>query len=108
MTESLSAIRKRAWETRRAKYGPRGHCGSYSRPDASMRYKAALEENRRRFDACDDEPRLFIRRLRAILEWNDGDPEFELSEGMATSLLAERERRAVDRALRPIKTKVHA
>lgn len=28
---AISAIRKRAWETRRAKYGPRGHCGSYSR-----------------------------------------------------------------------------
>ncbi len=27
----LAAIRKRAWETRRRKYGPRGHCGSYSR-----------------------------------------------------------------------------
>lgn len=28
----LSAARKRAWETRRAKYGPRGHGSSYSRP----------------------------------------------------------------------------
>jgi hypothetical protein len=26
----LSAVRKRAWETRREKYGPRGHCGSYA------------------------------------------------------------------------------
>lgn len=27
----LARIRKRAWETRRKKYGPRGHDGSYSR-----------------------------------------------------------------------------
>lgn len=27
----LSDIRARAWATRRAKYGDRGHCGSYSR-----------------------------------------------------------------------------
>lgn len=29
--EGLVAIRKRAWETRRAKYGPRGHGGGYGR-----------------------------------------------------------------------------
>ena len=28
----LSEVRKRAWETRREKYGQRGHRGSYSRP----------------------------------------------------------------------------
>lgn len=27
----LAAVRKRAWETRREKYGPRGHRGTYSR-----------------------------------------------------------------------------
>lgn len=27
----VSATRKQAWETRRAKYGPHGHNGSYSR-----------------------------------------------------------------------------
>ncbi len=30
----LSAIRARAWETRRARYGQRGHAGSYSRSAA--------------------------------------------------------------------------
>ena len=29
--EEMSAIRARAWATRRAKYGPRGNNGSYSR-----------------------------------------------------------------------------
>lgn len=29
--ESISEIRKRAWETRRQKYGKYGHAGSYSR-----------------------------------------------------------------------------
>ena len=29
--ESISDIRKRAWTTRRAKYGPQGHGGSYRR-----------------------------------------------------------------------------
>lgn len=28
---TLTERRKRAWETRRKKYGPRGHDGSYSR-----------------------------------------------------------------------------
>jgi hypothetical protein len=28
---NLSEVRKRAWATRRQKYGPRGHGGSYSR-----------------------------------------------------------------------------
>lgn len=27
----LSAVRARAWQTRRQKYGPQGHAGSYSR-----------------------------------------------------------------------------
>ncbi len=30
----LSAVRARAWETRRARYGQRGHAGSYSRNTA--------------------------------------------------------------------------
>lgn len=29
----LSEARRRAWETRRKKYGPRGHNSSYSRPE---------------------------------------------------------------------------
>lgn len=29
----LSEIRKRAWKTRRKKYGQRGHAGTYSRHD---------------------------------------------------------------------------
>lgn len=32
MTRDLSEIRRRAWETRRKKYGPRGNNGSYARP----------------------------------------------------------------------------
>lgn len=32
MTSDLTAARKNAWKTRRAKYGPQGHNGSYSRP----------------------------------------------------------------------------
>lgn len=27
----LTEVRHRAWKTRRVKYGPRGHCGVYSR-----------------------------------------------------------------------------
>lgn len=92
----VSAIRKLAWETRRAKYGPSGHgCGAYT----ARAYREIMTRQSARFDVCDAHPRMFIRHLRAILEWNDGDPEFELSEGMATALLAEREKRAVDRAL---------
>jgi len=30
-TETISSIRKRAWQTRRAKYGVHGHNSSYSR-----------------------------------------------------------------------------
>lgn len=30
----LSAVRARAWETRRARYGQQGHAGSYSRNTA--------------------------------------------------------------------------
>ncbi len=29
--QELSEVRKRAWETRRVKYGPKGHSGAYSR-----------------------------------------------------------------------------
>jgi len=32
--KNLSDVRKTAWETRRAKYGKRGHAGSYSRGPA--------------------------------------------------------------------------
>lgn len=31
MDENISEIRKRAWRTRREKYGPRGNNGSYTR-----------------------------------------------------------------------------
>lgn len=94
----MSDARQKAWETRRQKYGPAGH-GPSAYASAASRYLADLRrQNEARYSVCDDEPRLFIRRLRAILEWNDGDPEFELSEGQATALLAERERRAVERA----------
>lgn len=30
--KDLSAVRAKAWKTRREKYGPRGHNGSYARP----------------------------------------------------------------------------
>jgi hypothetical protein len=32
MAETLSEIRRRAWQTRREKYGPRGNNGAYTRP----------------------------------------------------------------------------
>ena len=32
MSGTVSDVRKRAWETRRAKYGSRGHDGAYTRP----------------------------------------------------------------------------
>ena len=32
----MNAVRKRAWATRRRKYGPRGHRGSYWRRPASV------------------------------------------------------------------------
>lgn len=35
MSETLSQIRRRAWATRRQKYGATGHNGSYSRPHGS-------------------------------------------------------------------------
>lgn len=38
--DDLVEVRRKAWETRRAKYGPRGHAGSYSR--ASHRGLLAL------------------------------------------------------------------
>lgn len=38
----LSRIRKRAWVTRRAKYGPRGHNGTYTRCRRCERILALL------------------------------------------------------------------
>lgn len=35
----ISAVRAKAWETRRGKYGARGHAGSYAR---SLRERRAL------------------------------------------------------------------
>lgn len=35
MSGDLAAARRKAWETRRAKYGPRGHAGSYDRSPGS-------------------------------------------------------------------------
>lgn len=32
---NLSEVRRRAWETRRKEYGPRGHSGNYSRAPSS-------------------------------------------------------------------------
>lgn len=95
MAENISSIRKRAWKTRREKYGQCGHNGSYSRAV----YDLVLQEQRERFALCDAEPRLFIRLVRAIEDGPIDDPLFELSEGRATELLAERERRAVERAI---------
>lgn len=63
-------------------------------------YDVTVVENKRRFAACDEAPRLFIRHLRAPDKsepFNPDDPLFEISEGRATELLAEREARAVER-----------
>lgn len=62
-------------------------------------YDMCLEENKARFRACDADPRTFVRTLRAVdPAYSDGDPDYEISEGRAVELLAERERRAVERA----------
>lgn len=36
----MLAARVKAWETRRAKYGPRGHDGAYTRPSHPLGLKA--------------------------------------------------------------------
>jgi len=62
-------------------------------------YDMCLEENKARFRACDADPRTFVRTLRAVdPAYSDGGPDYEISEGRAVELLAERERRAVERA----------
>ncbi len=38
MPADLTAARAQAWRTRRKKYGPRGHRGSYSRSSAPCRH----------------------------------------------------------------------
>ncbi|MGV6875863.1 hypothetical protein ACUSIJ_24660 [Pseudochelatococcus sp. B33] len=74
-------------------------------------YDVTFAENRRRFAACDDAPRIFIRHLRAPDKsepFNPDDPLFEISEGRATELLAEREARAVERATTPLADRIRA
>lgn len=39
-TASLSDARRRSWETRRAKYGQKGHSGAYARPPSILGRKA--------------------------------------------------------------------
>ena len=63
-------------------------------------YDYTIKEGRSRFSVCDHNPRVFIRHLRGIEDMDGYDPIFELSEGRATELLAERERRAVRWAIR--------
>lgn len=36
----LSEVRRRAWETRRAKYGQRGHAGAYAGPRSALGLRA--------------------------------------------------------------------
>lgn len=43
MTEALTDVRKRAWETRRKKYGQRGHSGAYSSPHNSIRLDSSTD-----------------------------------------------------------------
>lgn len=71
-------------------------------------YDYTVAEGTKRFQSCDADPRLFIRGLRAIdpMYSSDGDPEHEISEGRAVELLAERERRAVDRATAALRRRV--
>lgn len=37
---SLAEVRKRAWATRRERYGPRGHGGAYTRPSPAVQRNA--------------------------------------------------------------------
>jgi len=40
MTGALSEVRARAWKTRREKYGPAGHAGSYRRAESHLGQRA--------------------------------------------------------------------
>lgn len=63
--------------------------------------KAVSEARAERFKQCDADPRIFIRRLRELDPEDPGelsDLGFHLTEGTATEILAEREKRAADRA----------
>ncbi len=44
MSESLTDIRKRSWETRRKKYGQRGHSGSYRYPTCLAEMNTRLRQ----------------------------------------------------------------
>jgi hypothetical protein len=45
MSESIANVRKRAWKTRREKYGERGHSGAYgaARPIYTARWNERLQ-----------------------------------------------------------------
>jgi hypothetical protein len=63
--------------------------------------KAVAEARSERFRQCDADPRIFVRRLRELDPEDPGelsDLGFQLTEGTATEILAEREKRAADRA----------
>ena len=63
--------------------------------------KAVAAAREERFRKCDADPRVFVRHLREIDPEDPGelsDLRFRLTEGAATEALAEREKRAADRA----------
>jgi hypothetical protein len=63
--------------------------------------KALADARSERFRQCDADPRIFVRRLRELDPEDPGeltDLGFQLTEGTATEILAEREKRAADRA----------
>ncbi len=63
--------------------------------------KAVAAAREERFRKCDANPRVFVRHLREIDPEDPGelsDLRFRLTEGAATEALAEREKRASDRA----------
>lgn len=58
-------------------------------------YDFCLAESKARFKACDAEPRLFVRMIRSFdVTEPHCDPLYEITEGRAVELLAERERRS--------------
>lgn len=63
--------------------------------------KAVSDARSERFRQCDADPRIFVRHLRELDPDDPGelsDPGFHLTEGTATEILAEREKRAATRA----------
>ncbi len=63
--------------------------------------RALADARAERFKQCDADPRIFVRRLRELDPEDPGelaDLGFHLTEGTATEILAEREKRAADRA----------